>query len=286
VEEYSYASAVGRFVYYFINAQTEEYEALLQSLSGVNLGRLKSMHTKMKRDSDSPARIQEVLMSNSVVMKLLTQDFRDRTSEAGQQSPELTESIVSQIARKNSPSEQYILQAILLFNASVLRTNFFKQDKEALCFRLCPQFMSQSGDWPAIPYAVFFVLGSDFQGFHVRFRDISRGGIRLIRSRDKHHYTSNLQTQFAETYGLAFTQNNKNKDIPEFGSKGTILLDPDYVGNGFGPFKKYVSALMDVILPHPEVADNYGKEELLFLGPDEGTKSLTASSQHNGRERP
>jgi glutamate dehydrogenase len=198
VEEYSYASAVGRFVYYFINARTEEYEALLHSLSGVNLGRLKSMHTKMKRDSQSPARIQEVLMKNQDVMKLLTQDFRDRTLETGQQTPELTDTIVSQIARLNSPSEQYILQAILLFNTCVVRTNFFKSDKEALCFRLEFRFMSDS-DWPANPYAVYFVMGSDFQGFHVRFRDISRGGIRLIRSRDTHHYAVNLQTQFAET---------------------------------------------------------------------------------------
>jgi glutamate dehydrogenase len=52
------------------------------------------------------------------------------------------------------------------------------------------------------------------------------------------------------------------------------LLDADYVGSGFGAFQKYVSALMDVMIPHPEVADNYGKEELLFLGPDEGTANM------------
>jgi hypothetical protein len=36
------------------------------------------------------------------------------------------------------------------------------------------------------------------------------------------------ESQFQENYGLAFTQNLKNKDIPEFGSKGTILLNPGY----------------------------------------------------------
>jgi glutamate dehydrogenase len=30
---------------------------------------------------------------------------------------------------------------------------------------------------------MFFVVGSDFRGFHVRFRDVARGGIRIIRSR-------------------------------------------------------------------------------------------------------
>lgn len=27
--------------------------------------------------------------------------------------------------------------------------------------------------------------GSEFRGFHVRFRDVARGGIRLVRSRGR-----------------------------------------------------------------------------------------------------
>jgi glutamate dehydrogenase len=36
-------------------------------------------------------------------------------------------------------------------------------------------------------------------------------------------------------------------------------------------FQKYVSGLLDVIIPNDFVVDNYGKEEILFLGPDEGS---------------
>jgi glutamate dehydrogenase len=53
----------------------------------------------------------------------------------------------------------------------------------------------------------------------VRFRDISRGGIRVIKSANPETIQRNSNGQFSETYDLALTQNKKNKDIPEFGSK-------------------------------------------------------------------
>ena len=41
---------------------------------------------------------------------------------------------------------------------------------------------SSSGTEPVgdTPYGVFFVHGRRFNGFHVRFRDIARGGMRLV----------------------------------------------------------------------------------------------------------
>jgi len=67
--------------------------------------------------------------------------------------------------------------------------------------------------------------GRDFKGFHVRFRDISRGGVRLIKSTPL-NYEKNEAGVFKENYKLAYTQRLKNKDIPENGSKGTILMRP------------------------------------------------------------
>jgi NAD-specific glutamate dehydrogenase len=66
------------------------------------------------------------------------------------------------------------------------------------------------------------VLGYDFTGFHVRFRDISRGGVRVILSHEE-NYERNRSSQFQENYNLAYTQKLKNKDIPESGSKGTCV---------------------------------------------------------------
>ena len=141
---------------------------------------------------------------------------------------------------------------------------------DAESFRLDPRFLVDS-DWPQVPFGLFFVMGSDFQGFHIRFKDIARGGIRVIRSGDRQAYNSNLETLFAENYGLAYTQNKKNKDIPEFGSKGTILLNLNNQSTPFLAFQKYVSGLLDLLIGSPDIVDNYGSEEILFLGPDEGT---------------
>lgn len=55
----------------------------------------------------------------------------------------------------------------------------------------------------------------------------------MIRSANEAAFAQNNKTLFHENYGLAYTQNLKNKDIPEFGSKGTILLLPGSQEKGF-----------------------------------------------------
>jgi NAD-specific glutamate dehydrogenase len=40
----------------------------------------------------------------------------------------------------------------------------------------------------------------------------------------------------------------KNKDIPEFGSKGTVLLNEDYQTSLKISFQKYISGLMDLLV--------------------------------------
>jgi glutamate dehydrogenase len=46
----------------------------------------------------------------------------------------------------------------------------------------------------------------------------------MIKSPNKQAFQRNAETLFDENYNLAFTQQKKNKDIPEGGSKGTVLL--------------------------------------------------------------
>ena len=117
------------------------------------------------------------------------------------------------------------------FVDAVVRTNFFLPVKSALSFRLAKSFFSGAANVTAntvtalerVPFGVFFVVGRDFHGFHVRFKDIARGGIRLLHSATYDEYHHNADSLFEECYNLAFTQNKKNKDIPEGGSKGIIL---------------------------------------------------------------
>jgi len=236
------------------------------------MGRLRLLQSRLKREAVSRDRIFHTLLNHPTLVDELFKDF-DRVATTRLTRPdEAKNANLAKRIKKEALSEldHQILNGFLTFNAHLLKTNFYNTNKAALCFRLDPKFLTD-GDWPQIPFGLFFVVGSEFQGFHLRFRDIARGGIRMIRSVDLQAYNHNLETQFAENFGLAYTQNLKNKDIPEFGSKGTVLLNPNAQGNAFLAFQKYVSGLLDLLVPKDDIVDNYGKEEILFLGPDEGT---------------
>lgn len=114
------------------------------------------------------------------------------------------------------------------------------------------------------------MIGSEFRGFHVRFLDIARGGIRMIRSSRAQVYLNNVSSLFDECYSLASTQQRKNKDIPEGGSKGVILLNQAHQDKADIAFQKYIDALMDIMLS----TNKDTAEDILFLGPDEGTAHL------------
>lgn len=64
---------------------------------------------------------------------------------------------------------------------ATLKTNRFVPTRYALSLRLDPAYMGgeeRFGD--DLPFGTFFVHGRSFNAFHVRFRDISRGGCRVV----------------------------------------------------------------------------------------------------------
>ena len=65
-----------------------------------------------------------------------------------------------------------------------------------------------------------------FFGFHIRFKDLSRGGVRTVYPEQTEAMVRERNTVFTECYSLALTQHKKNKDIPEGGAKGIIFLKP------------------------------------------------------------
>ena len=191
----------------------------------------------------------------------------------------LTDSELYDRLRRSVPNKHdlQVLESFLIFNKAILKTNFYQPTKVALSFRLTPDFLPEV-EYPRKPYGMFFVIGNEFRGFHIRFRDVARGGIRLVMSRNKENYSINQRMLFDENYGLASTQSLKNKDIPEGGAKGTIL--PSIGANPRTCFEKYVDAIVDLLIPgqtpgiKEPLVDLYGKPELLFFGPDEGTADM------------
>ncbi|KAI5118076.1 hypothetical protein M0805_009157 [Coniferiporia weirii] len=181
-----------------------------------------------------------------------------------------------------------VLESFLIFNKAVLKTNFYQPTKVALSFRLAPDFLPEV-EYPIKPFGMLFVVGAEFRGFHIRFRDVARGGIRIVRSRNKENYSINQRQLFDENYALASTQSLKNKDIPEGGAKGTIL--PSLGANPRTAFEKYVDAVIDLLIPgqspgiKERLVDLYGKAEILFFGPDEGTADMMDWAALHARSR-
>lgn len=129
------------------------------------------------------------------------------------------------IRRKN------VLYQGMNFITHTLKTNFYRLNYTALSFRLDPKYMDdlpfdRTEKFPEMPYAIFFMRGMHFFGFHIRFKDLARGGLRTVYPEQLEQMIAERNSVFTECYNLAWTQHKKNKDIPEGGSKGIIFLKP------------------------------------------------------------
>lgn len=132
---------------------------------------------------------------------------------------------VYDIRRKN------ILRQTLSFIDYSLKTNFYRRNKSAFCFRLDPRYLDyvpfeRKEKFPELPFGIFFVRGMHFIGFNIRFKDLARGGVRTVITERMEQYYHERNNVFSEAYNLALTQQKKNKDIPEGGAKTVILLEP------------------------------------------------------------
>lgn len=163
-----------------------------------------------------------------------------------------------------------VLHTMLNAVTATYRTNIYIRGRYALSMRLDPTLL-QNEHRPDLPYGVFYIHGRGFNGFHVRFRDIARGGVRAVLPRSGPQFTREAERLYDEAYGLAAAQQLKNKDIPEGGAKATILVHPNELRDR--SVKAFVDAILDLIVDDPEVTrrviDKFGKPELIYLGPDE-----------------
>lgn len=132
---------------------------------------------------------------------------------------------INDIRRKN------VLKQGLNFIDHTLKTNFYRHHKSSFSFRLDPKYMDhvpyeRKEKFPELPYGIFFIRGMHFIGFNIRFKDLARGGVRTVIPERMEPYFQERNNIFSEAYNLAYTQQKKNKDIPEGGAKTAILLEP------------------------------------------------------------
>jgi glutamate dehydrogenase len=291
-QEVVYAYAAWKFAHQFLTRYSEEYATLAGAFADdpVRLGLLTQLKQRLSKDTFTEDRIYEVILQYPALVKECYRDFAAyHFREPGRTNPRFdpkhNEELKVRIETSaSSLIDQQVLKAFLQFNRSILKTNFYRDSKVALGFRLDPAFLPDV-DYPEAPYGVFYVVGSEFRGYHVRFRDVARGGVRIVRSGSAQMWVNNSDFLFDENYQLALTQQRKNKDIPEGGSKGTLLLSLEHQDKSEVAFKKYVDGLLDLMLPNEEIADHLDQEENLYLGPDEGTAEMMDWAAQRARER-
>jgi len=188
--------------------------------------------------------------------------------------------------------EKNIFFECLKFIENLLKTNYFLATKTGLAFRLDAGVLDDR-HYPQKPFGIFYIVGKNFRFFQVRWKDISRGGLRVVMPRSSADYDYALSGLFDEVYGLSHAQQLKNKDIPEGGSKAVLLLHSG--GNRDQAVRGSVNALLDLLVSEDESHEGttdelisyYDKEEIIYLGPDENMTNelidwITSQAERRG----
>jgi len=306
LQETIYGHCVWVFVQHFLNRLGSEYASLVSALDpsiSLHAEILSKIKRRLRTETFTADYILEIISLHPELVRSLyssfasthlstgpgyVDDFVLPTPSAKVLSDDQLKDMISKSV--SNEHEEMVMTAFRIFNNSLLKTNFYTPTKVALSFRLDPSFLPEI-EYPQPLYGMFLVISSESRGFHLRFRDIARGGIRIVKSRNREAYSINARSMFDENYGLANTQQRKNKDIPEGGSKGVILLDANQQDKGSVAFEKYIDSIMDLLLPAASpgiknpIVDLYGKEEILFMGPDENTADIVDWATEHARKR-
>lgn len=311
LQETIYAHCVWVFVSHFLNRLGNEYNALAALLDPENSAHaelLSKLKRRLRTETFTADYILEIINSypdliHSLYLNFANTHYVQTRGEQDDFLPTLSflrlqvDKVLSDEELNDTVNKtvvndhhQMVMSSFRIFNSCVLKTNFYTPTKVALSFRMNPNFLPPS-EYPQPLYGMFLVISSEFRGFHLRFRDIARGGIRIVKSRSQEAYAINARSLFDENYNLANTQQRKNKDIPEGGSKGVVLLDYRHQDKARVAFEKYIDSILDLLLPPSSpgikdpIVDLYGKEEILFMGPDENTADLVDWATEHARGR-
>lgn len=223
-------------------------------------------------------RVSKVIVRNDAYMEQCIRYFRARfdprfDGDRKARASETSRIVESMLVDIGDDVERNILREGFNFLQNILKSNYFLVSKGALSFRVDPKCLNKEF-YPDSPYGIFYMIGRDFRGFQVRYRDIARGGVRVVMPRNAADYDNALAGVFDEVNGLASAQQMKNKDIPEGGSKAVLVVRPG--GNRHLAVKAAISGLLDLITLDSKtgkladgIIDYFGQEEIIYLGPDE-----------------
>ena len=188
----------------------------------------------------TPEAINEALMRHPDIARALVSLFASRFNPTHHESESTVERKAQDIREQiesldsgipsNDRRRRLILSLGLKFLLHIQKTNYYVIRRSGLSFRVNPSileevpFKDRKALFPEIPYAIYYVKGKNSIAFNVRFRDLARGGVRTLLPTDQEKRELQNREVFRECYNLAYTQQKKNKDIPEGGSKSVIFV--------------------------------------------------------------
>src|SRR6266536_1016469 len=237
--------------------------------------------------------MEATLIANPGIAELLVLLFETRFSVAADLSDEdrslrakeLVTTIGQRLDAVASLDHDRILRSYLNLIQATLRTSFFQRGRDGrpksyIAFKLEPRAIPEL---PAPrPRYEIFVYAPRFEGVHLRFGPVARGGLRWSDRRDDFR---------TEILGLVKAQMVKNAVIVPVGAKGGFVLkqapspgDRDaYFAEGVACYKLFISALLDVtdnleggkVVPPPEVVRDDDDDPYLVVAADKGTASFS-----------
>jgi glutamate dehydrogenase len=242
--------------------------------------------------------VESTFIAYPEIARLLVRLFETRFSpglqigeqERARRTDDLVEQIGTLLDGVDSLDQDRILRSYLTLIQATLRTSFFQRGSDArpksyVAFKLDPTAIP---DLPQPrPKFEIFVYSPRFEGVHLRFGAVARGGLRWSDRREDFR---------TEVLGLVKAQMVKNAVIVPVGAKGGFVLKqkPGDRDEAVECYKLFIGALLDVtdnilsgkIIPPHEVVRHDGDDPYLVVAADKGTATFSdiANEISVGRE--
>lgn len=213
-------------------------------------------------------------------------------SERAHRAREIIDQIERALEGVDSLDQDRIFRSYLTLIQATSRTSFFQRGpdgrpKSYVAFKLDPRSVPDLPE-PRPPYEIF-VYSPRFEGVHMRFGQVARGGLRWSDRREDYR---------TEILGLVKAQAVKNAVIVPAGAKGGFVLKAapadrdERQAEAVACYQMFISGLLDVtdnlvdgaVVPPPEVVRHDGDDPYLVVAADKGTATFSDLANEISRE--
>ncbi|HEX5200743.1 MAG TPA: NAD-glutamate dehydrogenase [Actinoplanes sp.] len=231
--------------------------------------------------------IESTFIAYPAIARLLVTLFETRfspalevgTDERSRMADEIVERVTTLLDEVDSLDQDRILRSYLTLVRATLRTSFFQRGpdgrpKNYVAFKLDPKAIPDLPE-PRPKYEIF-VYSPRFEGVHLRFGAVARGGLRWSDRREDFR---------TEILGLVKAQTVKNAVIVPVGAKGGFVLKqkPGDRDEAVDCYKRFITAMLDVtdnihagkIIPPHDVVRHDGDDPYLVVAADKGTATFS-----------